>query len=293
MFIKKVPYKLRGHEKFTIREGWLNKGLLLIEDYPKLFLEKDAPDKLGVGNNMVKSIRYWLKAFNLINEKVGQGAKITKLGSIIKENDPYLEDIFTLWLLHSNLTKNISDATVCYMLFNRFDLDEFNKTEANNVILNEIIKYVGHNNFSVNSIKDDIDVLLNMYCNQKEINNDPEDKNISPFANLGLISKKGDIYFKRQPDLSALSEYLIIYELCCMMQNEDSISIDRVSIEDNGLSNIYNLSNVNINLFLDKLDSSDFIRVDRTAGIDMIYKKEKIKKMNELDVIKKYYSTHK
>lgn len=38
------------------------------EDNPKVFSGNDGPDSLGVGNNMVKSIRYWMQAFDLIEE---------------------------------------------------------------------------------------------------------------------------------------------------------------------------------------------------------------------------------
>ncbi|MFR5915978.1 MAG: DUF4007 family protein [Blautia wexlerae] len=40
-----------------------------------------------------------------------------------------MEDIFSLWILHSNITKNIEQATVWYMFFNRFNVDSFNKAD--------------------------------------------------------------------------------------------------------------------------------------------------------------------
>ena len=57
---EKIKIRLQGHEKFVLREGWLNKGITQVKENPVVFLGKDAPDVFGIGNNMVKSLRYWL-----------------------------------------------------------------------------------------------------------------------------------------------------------------------------------------------------------------------------------------
>ena len=75
----KVLYRISGHEKFALREGWISKGILAIENNPRIFLQSDAPETLGVGSNMVKSMRYWLKAFDLIEERAGIGADLKPL----------------------------------------------------------------------------------------------------------------------------------------------------------------------------------------------------------------------
>ena len=38
----KVKLKLQGHEKFALREGWINKGLMIIPKNPGVFLQQDA-----------------------------------------------------------------------------------------------------------------------------------------------------------------------------------------------------------------------------------------------------------
>ena len=62
---EKNKYRFKGHESFILREGWLNKGLFEIEKDAKVFSENYGADELGVGPNMAKSIRYWLKTMNL------------------------------------------------------------------------------------------------------------------------------------------------------------------------------------------------------------------------------------
>ena len=49
-----ADYKIKGHEKFPLREGWLTKGMQAIEKPSRVFTSNDGPDILGVGTNMVK-----------------------------------------------------------------------------------------------------------------------------------------------------------------------------------------------------------------------------------------------
>lgn len=287
---KSTSYRLKGHEKFALRDGWLNKGLQVITDNPRIFLGDDGPDIFGVGNNMVKSIRYWMKACNLIEETLGKGAKLSKMGELILKYDPYFEDLTTLWLLHSNLVKNSLNATTWYLFFNKCDVEEFIKEEIVSLLQRELEKHIGSSNYSENSLKDDIDVLLNMYCKEKTANYDPEDKNICPLSVLGLIKKRREIYCKVQPDKSKLSEWVVLYELICMFGiDKTDISIENIAIGDNGISNIYNLGRVTVNEYLDRLEHMQYIHVDRTAGLDMVYLTEKLK---PLEVMEEYYKTH-
>ena len=48
--------RLKGHEKFHLREGWITKGLYGVDKNPKVFTGNEGTDQLGVGTNMVKSI---------------------------------------------------------------------------------------------------------------------------------------------------------------------------------------------------------------------------------------------
>ena len=54
--------KFRAHETFFIRKGWLSKGMRYVSQKPDVFTDKDdnPMDVLGIGANMVKSLRYCL-----------------------------------------------------------------------------------------------------------------------------------------------------------------------------------------------------------------------------------------
>ena len=106
-----MAIKLKGHETFALREGWLNKGLAKVDANPKVFSENYGADALGVGSNMAKAIRYWLKAGKFMEEPPKEGAKLTDIGQIIFKEDKYLEDVFSLWIL-STFTKSPNEHSI-------------------------------------------------------------------------------------------------------------------------------------------------------------------------------------
>lgn len=278
--------KLQGHEKFTLREGWLNKGLIMVKKNPTVFQSKDGPDVFGIGNNMVKSLRYWLKAFGLIEETAGKGARLTELGELILKNDPYFEDIFTIWLLHSYIAKNKNNATSWYMFFNKTSIQDLSKEQIEKILIREITKFAAGVTFSEKSVGNDLDVLLNMYGKSKE-KSDPEDKNNSPLAQLGLIKNVGGKYSKVHPNSKDINELIVLQELTYMLKDKDSIAIEDAINGENGLSRIFQISTVTANELLDRLDALEYIRVNRTAGLDVIYK---TKDLSAMSVVEEYYN---
>ena len=285
MAAKKVKLKLQGHEKFPLREGWTNKALKIIPDMPDIFLKKDATDMFGIGSNMVKSLRYWMRAFGLTIENGSAGTELTEMGELIAEYDPYLENPFSLWIMHSFISKNKEEATTWFMYFNHCDADDLTKNEIEAILLREIKKYAAGQSFSEKSLSSDVDVLLNMYSKNKE-ESDPEDKNVSPFSQLALIRNMDGRYIKNHPNKKNFSEMIVLYELVLMSKDSEGVSIEEAVHGENGLANIYNLTSVMANDYVDRLDAAGYIHVNRTAGLDMIYL---VKKIKALDVLENYY----
>lgn len=90
------------HETFSLRYGWLTKGFQAFKDNNGIFNSDEATVQLGVGKNMVNSIRYWLRAAQML-EMSHDGPQATEIGKAIFSEqgwDPYLEDEATLWLIH-------------------------------------------------------------------------------------------------------------------------------------------------------------------------------------------------
>lgn len=285
MATDKVKIKLQGHEKFTLREGWINRALKLLPNNSDAFTRKDATDLFGIGSNMVKSLRYWMRAFGLTNIS---GTELSSIGKMIAKYDPYLEKIFSLWIMHSYIAKNVEDATTWYMFFNRCDAEDLDKTEIENILLREVRKYAVGTTFSEKSLSNDIDVLLNMYSGTKE-KVDPEDKSISPFSQLCLLKKMDGRYVKNHPNKIQFPDEVVLYELASRMIGEEGISIEKLLFEECGLVKVFNLTAVMANDYFDRLDTLGYIHVDRTAGLDMIYP---VKNLNALQIVEDYYKNN-
>ena len=281
----KIKIRLQGHEKFALREGWINKALMILPENPDAFTRKDATDVFGIGTNMVKSLRYWMRAFGLTNNA---GTELSEIGQLVAEYDPYLEKPFTLCIMHSYIAKNLEEATTWFMYFNRCDAEDFDKSEIERILIREVKKYTAGVSFSEKSLSNDVDVLLNMYSRNKEIV-DPEDKNVSPFSQLALIKKMDGRYVKCHPNKKMFSEMIVLYELALRMVGKEGVSIEDILFGEKGLAKIYNLSNVMANDYFDRLDAAGYIRVDRTAGLDMIYP---VKKLNPIDIIEDFYANN-
>ncbi len=281
----KVKIKLQGHEKFPLREGWINKALMIIPDTPDIFLRKDATDMFGIGSNMVKSVRYWMKAFGLTVENGAAGTKLTDTGKLIVQYDPYLENPFTLWLMHSFIAKNKEEATTWFMYFNHCNAEDLEKSEIEAILLREVKKYAAGQSFSEKSLSNDVDVLLSMYSKNRE-KFDPEDKNVSPFSQLALIKNMDGRYIKCHPDKKIFSEMIVLYEVLLMSKETEGISIEDAVYGENGLAKTFNLTSMMANDYFDRLDAAGFIHVNRTAGIDMIYP---AKGLAAPDILKEYY----
>lgn len=98
------PRLFSGHESFACRHGWLVKLYQALEENPALFAnDEDAILTLGLGRNMVKSIRFWGHAYGLTRTEKGQTLCTDLAHRLMHPErgiDPYLEDNGTLWRLH-------------------------------------------------------------------------------------------------------------------------------------------------------------------------------------------------
>ena len=105
---KPGPRVFSGHESFACRYGWLPKLYEAVAEDSSLFSsEEDAILRLGLGRNMIKSIRFWGEAFGLTRTQ-GREVKVTEFARMLLDTreglDPYLETPDALWRLHWILT---------------------------------------------------------------------------------------------------------------------------------------------------------------------------------------------
>ena len=278
---KLTKVKLKGNESFNIREGWLRKGIRCVQDCPTLFSRDDAMEILGVGSKMVKSIRYWLRATGLTEERapVGRAREqilTERFGEVIDQYDRYFDDVFTLFLLHYNIVKNSEGLSVAWdIFFNNYDGQDFTKENMIEKCKEELNKRLAEGaTFSESLFADDCASILRMY-NTTDVAEDPEESLSCPLIELGLIRKsanKNGTYVKTPPARDLLDKMAVLYVILDNIEEgKESVSIESLISDANNIGKVFNLDRVLINEYLDQLRVSGYITLNRTAGLDMMY----------------------
>lgn len=196
--------KFSGHETFSCRATWLKKGLDLMMEGgmidPSKFTQPGAATTLGVGRNMVSSIRYWLSAFGLIDEGINGDLVVDyTVESFIYQReeddeafDPFLEDPLTLWLLHYKLVTT-NYATIYNYFFLHFiprkSNDSFTEQEFL-LALKSFIRSSGELVPSLNTLESDFKVLLDMYALKPFKSTEIDDTALNILQPLELLSRQ-------------------------------------------------------------------------------------------------------
>ena len=270
--------KIRAHETFFIRKGWINKGLKYVNKNPDVFIDKvNRPsDVLGMGNNMVKSLRYWMQATGLTEEsKTGKRTQhFTELGDIVRKYDPYVEELGTLCLLHYKLAQNRELATSWYFFYNIFNQIEFSKYD----FVDALNKYLRVNGLEVaeRSLDDDFNCLINTYISRSILSPEkqqPESNIDSPLGELGLIAvanKKEKTFRKVIPSINVIPVEIAMHIIKDNAKGKREIQISNIYNGENNLGKVFNLDMISLMSILHSLENEGYIKVIRTAGLDVV-----------------------
>ena len=181
-----------GHQTFSIREGWLFKGLRVLKEHPEIFGTDALQDYLGVGKNMAKAIHHWLVATRLA-EHVGSRRRrtqltLTEFGKSVWHFDRYFLHPATWWLIHIQLTHNEQDALSWNWFFNRFTATRFERA----VVVEGLRRYLqteGGRIPSLRTLERDVACLLRSYAEViPREQSDPENILECPLRELGLLT---------------------------------------------------------------------------------------------------------
>jgi hypothetical protein len=185
------PPSFAGHQTFALRSAWLKKGLDALAEDARIFTADDALVTLGVGKNMVSSIRHWLLATQLaeiIAERSGE-LQASALGQFLLADegyDPFLEDPATLWLLHWNLCGPGSQVYTWAYAFNVWRDWEWNEAALADAVLASA-QASSSKVSSVETVKRDVGVFIQTYVAPTDKGQNAEDGLDCPLRELGLL----------------------------------------------------------------------------------------------------------
>lgn len=286
------------HETFALRYSWLTKGVQALMSDALVFEAEDATVKLGVGKNMVSSIRYWLQAAQII-EKRKDRWQLTQIGSyIFGENgvDPYLEDEATIWLIHWLIVSNPELAMSWWWFFNCFHKPEFTSAELVTA-LQDFVQAKVKGGHSVSTLKSDIAVLLRMYVRSSgSAQVPPEEALDSPLSVLGLVTNVlGSKAFESRPDLrQSLPAAILgfaIAELLAALE-EQQLAIEDLMYGSAGypaIGAVFRLTEADLLAKIEAIamDRPNLFNLRETAGLHQLYL---LRRTNPVELLEDHYA---
>lgn len=280
--LNKMRYSFSGHESFPCKSMWLKKGYdYLVND--NMFTDPDAVVKLGVGKNMVQSIRFWLKAFGLSKDD-----EVTDIAKYLFDDkngkDPYAEDNFTLWILHYLLVMT-NFSSIYHLVF--IDLQrekkEFDKKQLLSFIKRKCNVPEQKNVFNENTVNKDIRVFLQNYLSPTNPKTNEEYANL--LLELGLLRENEGKYSFNEISMGQINPLIILFALVHIAGEDKTISFDKLQ----ELSLVFCIPISSFLIIVRSLSEkySKEISYTDNSGIRNV---QFLKKINIFEVLNRYYN---
>lgn len=231
MINKEKKYTFSGHESFPCKTLWLKKGYdFLVQG--KDFNAAEAVIGLGVGKNMVSSIRYWLRAFGVMDNN-----DVTWLGQYLFNNkdgkDLYMEDLATLWLLHFNLVF-LKEATLYNMFFCGVQRERthFEREQILTYVKLRMVEAGKMAQFNPNTVKKDVAVLLQNYALPRKPQSNEDFSSLLIDLDLIRQNSEGKGYYFNVDGKRKVTKEIFLYGLLKLKEQEGDNTIPFDTIQE-------------------------------------------------------------
>lgn len=300
-------YYFSGHETFPFRYPWLKKGFDAVDADGDAFLRDDAIAVLGVGKNMVRSIRHWCLAAGIVKETTGEDTtrsgrlEPTAFGRrIFGTNDgldPYLEDSATLWLIHWQIASNQSRAGTWYWTFSHFNEPDFS-FDALSAAIYRWAQTLPGKKIAPSSIHRDAECFLLTYVGSRHPKGAVvEDSLDCPLVELGLIKASPDrrtFRFRRGPQ-EDLPDGILLYAIHHYWQvfnpHAETLSVADLSRQPGSPGRLFKIDESSLISRLEQVEAmtDGALSYRETAGIRQLYRR-KIVGPDNFDLLEAAYT---
>ena len=224
-----ITYRFSGHESFPCKTLWLKKGY----DFVVAGNDFNSPEAvigLGVGKNMVASIRFWLRVFGItVNDKP------TPLADYLFDSqhgkDQYIKDIATLWLLHFNLVFS-EDATLYKMFFCGLQRERthFEREQVLTYVKLKMVEAGKMTLFNPNTVKKDVVVLLQNYTLPRKPQSNEDFSSLLIDLDLIRQNSEGKGYYFNADGKRKVTKEIFLYGLLDLKEKDgdNTIAFDTV-----------------------------------------------------------------
>ncbi|MEZ8462806.1 DUF4007 family protein [Vibrio splendidus] len=293
MSIETSSLKFSGHQTFPIRYGWIYKIIQEVMKGESLSSKENVEKQMrtmGMGKNMVLSVRHWIRTLNLVTciDKKEQSYKLTPLANLlfvgkasdVKPYDEFMDKVGTVWLLHwlmQSVDSQNAELNAARWFFNYYNGVRTNKEH----ILSEIRLSLKQHEKELTeaTLKKDIDCLLQMYAVKKtSVHKINEDSFTSPFTELGLISQESAKDYRAELSKQAsLPIEVFSYAVIDFMQRKQkdtdgnvihkqrTVSFDSLLNDVGSPGRVFRLSSTGLS---EKLDQLEVLTIGQLAWTD-------------------------
>ncbi|WP_060769525.1 DUF4007 family protein [Methylobacterium sp. AMS5] len=293
-----------GHETFPLRYGWLKKAYDAISATKhdmankQVFLSDDSIARLGVGKNMVSSIRHWATVCGIIEEDRTTGQLVTTpLGDLLFGSnavDPYLESSASLWLIHWCLCANASKATTWFWTFSHYNNTTFKRDDLVDGLM-KVAEGRGWQRVSRSTVQRDVECFVRTYESRPAgAQGAVEDSLESPLAELGLVrGLKGHFQIVRSLR-SSLPDSVFAYALNQFwnaQQVTTTLSYERIAHEPGSPGRIFVLDETELATRLGALEdvTRGLFQWSETAGLKQVIRERALSSEEALDLLRAGY----
>ena len=189
---------------------------------------------MGVGKNMVLSIRHWIKTIGLVTDSDSEGCdvELTPLAQALfvtegkrRAFDEFIDKIGTVWILHwlaQTIPTSHAELNTPRWFFNYFNGVRTDKQQ----LARDINLSLAHHDKELNeaTLKKDIDCFYQTYTlRQTASGKSNEDTFVSPFTELGLLTQLDTKhYISDLSDRKSLPDEIFVYALIDYIQKKQS-----------------------------------------------------------------------
>jgi hypothetical protein len=298
-------YKFSGHQTFPFRYGWLEKGVRAVADSPTIFSDDDALVRLGVGKNMVESIKHWCMVTQLVEldatmkRNNGSFLRVSAIGQhLLSEDgwDPFLENDASLWLVHWLLVSNPAIITTWQVLFSEYHRPDFSRKE----LLEHMVSFAEKNGArtTTGSIARDVDCFLRTYVQRRLAPKMGalEDTYDCPLTELDLIQDPpdGELYrfiIGPKPSLpSPVMAFALDQYFHSAKAGQSTVSIQQCLYGVGSPGQAFRLDENSLIQYIEEIErlTSGSITLDETAGLKQVFIRDRLDTLGLLDA---YYGT--
>ena len=278
------------HETFHPRYGWFRKAYRAAARDPYVFASEDAPVRLGVGKNMVRSIRFWGLAAKVVTEVPDPAAASKRKPSIVVPTrfgealfgdggwDQWMEDPGTLWLLHWRMLAQPCRLPVWWLALCDFNAVEFELEDLGRTVLTQLRAVPDWKEPSESAVQKDLSAFMRTYAPTVRVGRETlDDAADCPLRELRLVGRSeatGAHRYKLGPKptlASAVATHAVLDWFARSGLTGQTITLERVAAERGSPADVFKLSAADLLAALTPaVEASSSLDVSTPTGVPQL-----------------------